>query len=214
MSLLSYIIPVTVFRDQSPYNQDIHVQETASKYTLFVNGSKQSGPYIEKLWRKAFWKFKIPKIKPLNSVLVLGVAGGTVIKMLSRLFPQAQITGVDIDQKMINIGKTYFGLGKLRNLRLIQTDAVKFIEKELAAGHHYDLIIVDLFFGYEIPDFVTDDSFINKLGEIGTFILINYLRELEYKSKSQKFLEKLQKLFPGVLDLEYYNNRFFRLSRS
>lgn len=198
MSLSSYLIPQTIARFSSKYNQDIRVIEEAGRPKLLVNGSRQSGKYIEWLWKKAFAAFG-----PLSasSILVLGVGGGSVIHILRRLYPQALIVGVDIDPQIIEIGKKYFGLSEVPNLELIAADA-----KDYKITRRYDLVIVDLFIGRNIPDFVLERSF---LGRLGPRVIINYLRELEYLDKSEKLKKTLKIVFREVRDFTIARNRFF-----
>src|SRR3989344_2102034 len=113
MTWFSYIFPQTILRTSSKYNDDIRVNEERGKLKLLVNGSRESGEYIEKLWKEAFAAFGFGGLGSVTpSILVLGVAGGTVIHLLRRMFPAAAITGVDIDDVMLDIGRTYFGLGE------------------------------------------------------------------------------------------------------
>ncbi len=208
MTWWTYIFPKTVFRTSSRFNQDIRVVEEYGKNKLLVNGSRQSGAYIEKLWKEAFHAFGIKSSSDASSILVLGVAGGTVIHLLRKLYPNASITGVDIDKTMIDIGKTYFGLNTL-NISFFVDDAQAFIKKD---RKKHDLIIVDLFSGRHIPDFVLSDGFLNQLKKLlksNAQAMINYLCENEYQEKSDILLQKLHKRFMQVKDKVISLNRFF-----
>lgn len=211
MSLLSYIFPRIILKTSSSYNREIRVLEEAGQYKLLVNGSWQSGTYIAMLWRKAFQKFGIPSLL-VSRILVLGVGGGTVFGILKRLFPQAAMTGVDIDPTILDIAEKYFGLADMPGLTLIHDDAQGFVHK---TREHYDLVIVDLFFGGVIPEFVTKEPFLGDLRRITSphgSIVINYLRELEYQDKSDRFMKLLGKKFPHVVDFPIERNRFFFVS--
>lgn len=205
MSLLSYILPRTVARLSSRHNRDIRVIEENGSYKLLVNGSRQSGEYIRMLWQEAFASFHIYPSPAFKRILVLGVAGGTVIRLLQAIFPDAAITGVDIDRKMIDIGKKFFGL---KNVTLVAEDAFTFIQKP----GQWDLIIVDVYKGAEIPAFIGDDRFVTYLSQrltsSGTAI-INYLFEYEYKNLSAFFLKTLRRHFRTVTDTKIQLNRFF-----
>src|SRR3990167_4267490 len=99
MTWFSYIFPQTILRTSSKYNSHIRINEERGKLKLLVNGSRESGEYIEKLWKEAFAAFGLgsglnaPQGLP-PSILVLGVAGGTVIHLLHHMYPIATITGV------------------------------------------------------------------------------------------------------------------------
>lgn len=209
---LSYIFPQTIARFSTTFNKDIRVNEEYGQRKLLVNGSRQSGIYIDGLWRGALKTFGITRDLSVNRILVLGVAGGTVIHLLSKFYPKAQITGVDIDRLMITVGKKYFGLDDLSNLRTVYADAKKFIQIKQTP---YDLIIVDLFFGGSIPAFVSSTDFLNDLGKMLTprgKTVINYLSEGEYVKSSEILNQKLQSLFGEVRDTVRFRNRFFLVS--
>ncbi len=208
MTWWTYIFPKTIFRTSTKFNHDIRVVEVYGKNKLLVNGSRQSGAYIEKLWKEALQVFGINSSTTVNSILILGVAGGTVIHLLRKLYPNASIRGVDIDNMMIDVGKKYFGLDKL-DISFFVADAEVFIKKD---KKKYDLVIVDIFSGRHIPDFVVTDDFLDKLKklfETNGQLVVNYLRENEYQKKSDILFVKLKKRFSIVKDKEISLNRFF-----
>lgn len=208
MRWLSYIFPQTVLRTSSRYNRDIRVNEERGQYKLLVEGARESGEYIRKLWEYVFFRFKAPQQSPKN-ILVLGIAGGTVIHIVSDRYPEAEIVGVDIDQIMIDVGKRYFGLDAIANLRIICTDAQKFIK---TTRDTFDLIIVDLFIGPNVPDFVLTPDFQETIKRLLTnhgITVINYLRQPGYEEKAVKLDDVLRALYDDVRSVDRYNNRFF-----
>lgn len=212
MSWLSYLVPQVIAHFSTPYNRDIRILEEKGKYKLLVNGSRQSGPYIQTLWQHAFTTFGIIPSPDVRSVLVLGVAGGTVIHLLHALYSHAEITGVDIDDKMITIGKKYFGLDSISGLTLVQSDAKAFVTSARADKKKWDMVVLDIFVGTTIPPFVAQESFLLDVNAILTprgALLINYLREREYMTLSNLLADKLAKVFHFVKDTEIYFNRFF-----
>lgn len=209
---LSYLIPQKIAEYRTQFNRYIRINVEADKVKLLVNGSPQSGPYIDVLWNAAFGAFGIPLRKKIKKVLVLGTAGGTVIENIHAVFSNASITGVEIDSVMIDIGKKYFSLGSIKQLKLIESDAKVFVHQEVKKKHTYDLVVVDMSFGRDIPSFITENTFIRETKQILSHrgcIVINYLRELEYQSLSDLFKIRLQKEFLNVREHCIYRNRFF-----
>lgn len=209
---LSYLIPQKIAEYTSSYNKYIRINLESGKMKLLVNGSPQSGAYIETLWNAALNAFGIPKRKHVQKVLVLGIAGGTVVHKLHALFPDAAITGVEIDPLMIEIGRKYFSLHAVRKLTMVCNDAKTFVAGEARKNHTYDLVIVDMSFGRTIPSFVSEDAFIKTLKKLMSkkgCVVINYLRELEYRELSDSLMRQLQKHFFLVRDHLIYRNRFF-----
>lgn len=216
MNWLTYLFPQTLLIASSKYNREIRVNLEFNKPKLLVNGSRQSGEYIRKLWEVTFREFGI-KNRNAKQILVLGLGGGTVIQLLTKVYPRAKITAVEIDKKMIDIALKYFRLGELKNLQIVKDDAEHFIKEiVLARGvpvkGKFNLIIIDLFSGRHIPEFVGSVKFLHNLQKTmiqdGTLI-INYLRELEYQPKSNQLMNLLQKTFYQVQDFTIKCNRFF-----
>lgn len=200
------LFPQTVARFSTAYNHDIRVVDEAGKYKLLVNGSRQSGEYIKRLWQHAFDVFGMKS--DAKNILVLGVAGGTVIHLLRDLYPEAQITGVDIDKTMIDIGKKYFGLDAVHNLTLTVADAKDFIAKRGT----WNLILCDMHIGASVPPFIGEEHFLRNTKKVlapGGVLIINYLREFEYEKLSDLLFEKLTTVFAKVQDTCIYFNRFF-----
>ena len=212
MSLLSYIVPRVVARYTSPFNRDIRVLEEKGKYKILVNGSRQSGEYVQKLWQYAFCEFGVIPSPDIRNILFLGVAGGTAVHLLHAMYPDAKLEGVEIDEKMIRIGKKYFGLDRVGSLTLVEGDAVKFLEKGVRTKKHWDMILVDTYVGPQIPDFVNSHRFLTLLHRTmsprGT-VIINYLRELQYLELSESLRKKLSEIFREVESTDINFNRFF-----
>lgn len=210
--LFSNFYPHTLVRFSSKYNKDIHVVQVSRQNNLYVDGSSQSGLYIRRIWRTALKGFGINRHTSPKNILICGVAGGTVIHLLHTLYPKATMVGVDIDKDMIDVGRKYFGLGDIHTLTLIARDAGDFIRDGLKKKVAFDMIVVDVFIGKHLPPFLLEqlfwESVINVLHEKG-ILLLNYLREDEYLSKSDKVESILIKLFMTVRDKTIYRNRFF-----
>jgi spermidine synthase len=212
MSWVSYIVPRVIARYSSPYNRDIRVLEEKGKYKILVNGSRQSGEYVQKLWQHAFCEFGIIPSPDIRSILVLGVAGGTVIHLLHAMYPDAVIEGVEIDEKMISIGKKYFGLSDVAGLTLVEIDANAFLTKAVRAKTHWDMILVDTHVGPEVPDFVNNERFLTLIRRALTprgVAIVNYLRELKYQELSVHLRRRLKNIFGNVRETDIYFNRFF-----
>jgi len=206
---LSYLFPQKLAEFSTKHNQYIRVNDEFGQRKLLVNGSVQSGIYIRSLWKGAFKAFGISKNRQCNNILVLGVGGGTVIELLHSQFPKARITGVDIDPAIIDITKKYFLTGNIAYLEFITADAKKYVQQSKLK---YDCIIIDIFIGNAIPEFVKTTSFITlckqRLSSNGA-ICINYLQDREYKEKSDELNKALCSMFRAVQDFHIANNRFF-----
>ena len=77
------------------------------------------------------------EIKVLNLFAYTG--GASVICALAG----AQVTHVDAAKSMIDIAKQNAKLNGIDNIRYIQDDCIKFVEREIRRGKKYDAIIMD-----------------------------------------------------------------------
>lgn len=206
--MMRFLFPHVVVKTSSRYNPDICIIREWSGLTLLVNGSRQSGPYIKMLWEKALRAFHLHERKNIQSILVLGIGGGTVIELLSHRYPNASIVAVDIDQTVIDIAKQYFHVDRIARLTICCSDARRFVAKK----KKFDLIVVDLFIGREIPAIVSQSTLYERLKKMLSpqgIIILNFLRELEYQNKSNTLFDMLKRIFSDVRDYQIANNRFF-----
>lgn len=131
-----------------------------SKNTNYSYGS------LQKILRKGLQFIGFERIKSMNHILVLGVAGGSVIKTLvEEIDFKKKITGIEIDDQVIALANTYFGLDALQNVNIIHHEAFEFV---LKTKLKYDLIIIDIFEDIKMPNFLFEDFFQERIGEILT----------------------------------------------
>ena len=74
-------------------------------------------------------------------MLVLGVAGGTVIHQLYKMHTLEKIVGIELDPTHIQLAKDYFQL-EYPTLELIQADAREWLE---SCNEKFDYIVDDIF---------------------------------------------------------------------
>lgn len=78
---------------------------------------------------------------PPASVLLLGVAGGTVARQLRAFVPDAAITGVEIDTEIVSLARRHMALDAHR-VEIVIDDAVSFLA---GTPRRFDAIVDDLF---------------------------------------------------------------------
>jgi spermidine synthase len=76
-------------------------------------------------------------------VLVLGLAGGSVVRGVLALRPRARFVGVEIDPDVVAAGKRHFGLDELP-LEVVCADALDYLRR---TRRRFDLVIDDVFVG-------------------------------------------------------------------
>jgi spermidine synthase len=90
-------------------------------------------------------------LKPARLLLIGGGAYTWPIAAL-RALPHVQIDVVEPDASLDAIAARFFGLKSDKRLRIIHDDGYAFLQKNT---HTYDLIIIDAFTGFTIPESLT-----------------------------------------------------------
>lgn len=89
-------------------------------------------------------------------ILVVGLGGGTLPQALTELFPQAQLSVVEIDPAVVRVAKAYFNYKPSARTEVIEQDARVFTKRRLkkleSPADGYDLILLDAFNGDYIPE--------------------------------------------------------------
>ena len=147
----NYLFPEDIETLRSAISGQINVVRFQNKIAVWVDGFEQSGPLVEKLWKRALGEISY---NTNGRVLVCGLGCGSVVKFL----PDSIVTGVEIDPVMVDIGKRYFNLDRVK---ILIGDATKLKFKE-----RFDLIIVDLYIGGKMENLLVPTNFLAKDGVI------------------------------------------------
>lgn len=161
IKLLSYIIPIKIFKTKSKLSKTIEVTWANGELVMDSENTNYSYGSLQRILRIGLKHFGFDKISKMNNALVLGVAGGSVIKTLvDEIQFKGQITGVDIDPDIIKIANQYFKLDEIKNLNIVIDDAFEFV---LKTKDRYDLIIIDIFQDMNMPNFLFEQFFVNRI---------------------------------------------------
>lgn len=198
--LFSYLIPVNVFKQKSSISKSIEISWNNGELVLDSENTNYSYGSLQRILRKGLKFIGYQKIKPMSQILVLGVAGGSVIKTLvTEIGCNGKITGVEIDSKIIEIANQYFELNKIPNLEIVIDDAFEFV---LKTKEKYDLIVIDIFQDTKMPNFLFEKFFIARIGfllKIDGFILFNTMILTEKDNeRNQKYIQEFSELLYTV----------------
>jgi len=172
--IFSYLIPIKIYQATSSVSKTIAVNWVNGELVLDSKNTNYSYGRLQRILRLGLKKIGFERIVAMNHILVLGVAGGSVIKtIVNEIKFEGKITGVEIDPEIIKIANSYFKLNTINNLEIVIDDAFEFI---LKTKDTYDLIIIDIFADMEMPNFLFQHFFIKRncflLNQEG-FILFN-----------------------------------------
>jgi len=172
--LLSYIVPINLLKINSKLSQTLEVTMVNGELVLDSKNTNYSYGSLQRILRHGLKKIGFSKIASMKEILILGVAGGSVIKTLvDEVKYKGQITGVELDEKVIQLANDYFQLNTIQNLKILQGDAFEFV---LRTKKQYDLIIVDIFQDTVMPTFLFESYFQDRLYSIlnnNGYILFN-----------------------------------------
>ncbi|HEX8563376.1 MAG TPA: fused MFS/spermidine synthase [Flavobacterium sp.] len=172
--LLSYIVPINIHQQKSAVSKNLEVTWNNGELVLDSKNTNYSYGSLQRILRKGLLHIGAKRILEMQHILVLGVAGGSVIRTLTDELKYAnKITGVEIDQTVVELANTYFGLNKILNLEVVIDDAFEFV---LKTKERYDLVIIDIFKDTDMPNFLFEKFFFNRLAHLlnhGGYILFN-----------------------------------------
>ncbi len=203
--ILSYFYPITIYKETSTISKSIEVTLYNGKMLLNTKNTNYSYGSLQAILKKGLLDIGAAEISNMESILILGVAGGSVVQTLVSDFSFSKsITGVELDEEIIDVANSYFNLDKISNFKCIIADAEQFVQSD---ANHYDLIVIDIFKDTDMPEFLFEESFItnckkllNKNGYIlfntmnlNKNVIENYLSHFEPHNFTQKVLKNVER---------------------
>ncbi|MBB4804008.1 putative membrane-bound spermidine synthase [Flavobacterium nitrogenifigens] len=203
----SYIIPIKIFKKKSARSKIIEVTWANGELVLDSENTNYSYGSLQRILRYGLRNIGYEKILKMNHILLLGVAGGSVVKTLvDEIEYKEKITGVEIDPDMIQVANQYFNLNQIEQLELVIDDAFEFV---LKTKEQYNLIIIDVFEDTNMPNFLFEKFFLNRVCALlkdDGFILFNtmildeahnvrnrkYISEVNPKTFTAKMLPRIE----------------------
>lgn len=162
--LFSYIFPVIILKQKSSISESLEITWANGGLVLDSKNTNYSYGSLQRILRTGLKNIGFKKIKSMSTILVLGVAGGSVIKTLvDEIGFEGKITGVEIDNSIIKLANTYFKLNEIPNLEICIEDAFEFV---LKTQQKYDLIIIDVFQDTKMPNFLFENFFTDRFDYI------------------------------------------------
>jgi spermidine synthase len=143
----------------------------------------------------------------VQSIAIVGLAGGTIARQATAVFGPIRIDGYEIDPEIITVGREYFGMD-LPNLNAIAEDGRVGLER---SDQKYTLIGVDAYRPPYIPWHLTTQEFFqlahDRLTEDGVLV-INVGRSPSDRKLVNDLASTIQTVFPSayVMDVPYSYN--------
>ncbi len=99
----------------------------------------------------------------INRALVIGLGGGTLPMALQKIAPQARLDTVEIDPAVVSVAKRFFGYKPGPNHYIHVADGREYVQRAIAEGAKYDLIMLDAFDTQYIPAHLMTREFLEEL---------------------------------------------------
>ena len=101
-----------------------------------------------------------------KDILVIGLGGGVLPRALASLYPDAEITSVEIDPAVVAVAERYFYFQESEKNRVVAQDARVFVKRAELKKQQYDYIILDAFNGDYIPGHLMTLEFFQEVKKI------------------------------------------------
>ncbi|WP_193771313.1 spermidine synthase [Candidatus Magnetaquicoccus inordinatus] len=103
-----------------------------------------------------------------ESVLIIGLGGGTLPTVLQKIYPQLKIDCVELDPAVTHVAQQYFYFMPASQTRLFNEDGRVFVKRALRRQQRYDLIVLDAFDHLYVPEHLMTKEFLQELKELLT----------------------------------------------
>jgi spermidine synthase len=98
-----------------------------------------------------------------QSVLIIGLGGGTIPRLLRQLLPDTHIDVVEIDPAVERVASRYFDFKTSDKTRVIESDGRVYVKRALRGTQRYELIMLDAFDHEYIPEHLLTQEFLQEV---------------------------------------------------
>ena len=149
----------------------------------------------------------------LANLLVLGLGGGSIVKLFNRVFRVKKVVGVEIDPLIVELSKNFFGLD-CENITIENNDIADYCT---SAVDSFDTIILDAFReNISDPDSLSA-PILKKCSELlapnGVFT-INRVGGRSHDAGNKELINKLKNLYKYVYSLTVFRNVLYACTNS
>lgn len=193
---------VVLSRD-TQYHRLAVVEDTDSRYLRFDN-SFQSGMYVDRPFATRFAYsdfFHLGRVyRPQSqSLLMVGLGGGSALKRLSRDFPDMELKAVEIDPVVVDVAREHFAVPD--DIEVEVEDGRRYLARD---ERQWDVIGLDAYYSDSIPFHLATREFLELVRERltpGGLVVANVIGSLEGPGSRlfRSFYRTYREVFPTVL---------------
>ncbi len=151
-----------------------------------------------------------------RSILIVGLGGGTLPTAFNDMYPDAEITSVEIDPAVAKVARKYFDFKETDNNKVVIKDARLHIKRQALKNKKYDLVILDAFGSDYIPEHLTTVEFLQEVKQVlspqGVLASNTFSSSKYYHHESSTYAEVFGKFF--VMQTNAGSNRVILYSEN
>ncbi len=157
--------PNLLYETESQYNFIQVIEDNGSRLLTVNEGQAyQSAYHPNTVLLGGYWDLMLvapffSSNDPPRSLLIIGLAGGTIAKQYAAVYRDVKIDGVEIDPTIVEVGRKYFAMDE-SNLHAFVDDGRAFLRHTDAA---YDVVVVDAYRQPYIPFHLATVEFFQEL---------------------------------------------------
>ncbi|MFQ6013818.1 MAG: spermidine synthase [Anaerolineae bacterium] len=198
--------PEVIYEGESAYNYIRVLQEGDYRFLELNEGQAFHSVYNpHQLLTHSVWDYflVVPYFNPdyspddVDSLALIGLAAGTVVRQYTAIYGPIPIDGVEIDPQIVDVGRRYFDMNE-PNLRAFVQDGRYWLA---TTDKKYDIIAVDAYRPPYIPFHLTTREFFTEVKEHLTeegVAAINAGRTATDYSLVQVLASTMKGVFPSV----------------
>ncbi len=142
-----------------------------------------------------------PLLADGKKILILGMGTGTFAEQCRKYFPSAQITGVEIDEKITALAQKYFDLPA--DVEVVTYDGRAFLQSD---KNFYDVILVDAFQDISPPFQMSSTEFFalvkNHLAKSGVMVVNMNIRSSGAGNINEHLIDTIGKNFAAIRTID------------
>jgi spermidine synthase len=202
--------PNLLFETESQYNFIQVIQDNGSRLLTVNEGQAyQSAYHPNTVLLGGYWDLMLiapdlQSVDPPRSLLIIGLAAGTIAKQYAAVYPAVTMDGVELDPEIVQAGRDYFAMNE-PNLRVFVDDGRAYLHRTDAT---YDVIVVDAYRQPYVPFHLTTVEFFRELlrhlSSRGV-VAVNAARTQTDDRLATALAATMQQVYPTVMLVDHPN---------
>ena len=125
-----------------------------------------------------------------SRILMIGLGGGVLPRFLNEVYPDIEMDVVEVDPRVTELAKRYFGFKESPGMRIFEGDGRAFVKRR---NPRYDMVFLDAFKGGSVPYHLKTVEFYREIAQSlkkeGILVTNLYGKSNALKPRDRKTLE-------------------------